>query len=543
MGKNVKIIFIFMIIIVLISCSPHTHEYTVKYDEKQHYKECICGYVIDQNNHILKEEIVQACSCTEKGIKVFECSECDYKKEVQIEMLDHDCVETIVKEPSCIEEGLMVRKCNNCNYYEEEIIEKIDHNYLLKHNEKYHYRECECGEIIDLCEHNYEWIVDVDSTDLLVGYKHQECNECKFIINELTEIEIKCSYDQINDDDIINSIIHTKLNYSSNYWFMGCDYTYLWDGVSSKIKEALLQNEIDKEDYSRGYTYLVEYFETNNDYYLVYMEKPFIQENYNVIDEIANKGIVPHFYETYLISQSNEFKKIDGKYLLLLSQNDYLNYNVKVFKTDNLENVKLYLDNYQLVLCAESKNVLVKENVSNNEKIDLEKLMFKRKLIEIGDNDYYLSDYTYEFNNDLEMIDEDVFDYVGETLEYHHGAKFIDNKYYSFPIDNNSAFYFGFESAEIVLIENERYVLLPRYTKACTDLLEENEYEESGRNVMVFGDYKEAFKEAFYKVTDRIICGYIMGLYKYEDVKHIVNSDWYDGYVNNQANESSDMGN
>lgn len=531
MNKNIRLIIICFVILISISCNFHTHEYVVKYDENQHYKECACGDKIDVIEHNFKDQnITKNPTCTEEGIKIKECNDCDYKQEEKIEMLEHDCEINIIKESTCIEEGLKEVKCRNCNYYKEKIIEKLEHNYseVYNYDETIHYKECECGEKTEISEHSYEWVIDVDSTDLLIGYKHQECTICKSIINELTEIETKCPYEQIDDKEIIKKLIGIQLDYSIGGYGFCIDYTYLWDGVHCKVKDGLLKGEISKENCGRGYTYLTEYLEKSNDYYLIYVKKNYINENKDKLDE--GKNYIRDFYEACLFSDPNEINKIDGKYLYCFRKVDYTEEDVKVFKTNNLDEIKLYLDDYQLVLCAESKEILVKENVSTGEKLDCTKLMFKRKLIEIGENEYFLKEYSVEVDESIEMIDENDFDYVGEMLEFHYEKYYINEKYLIFPVSKHNYFYFGFETAKVLTLENERYVLLPRYTKGGSDLLEENDYENIDMNIMIFGDYKEEFKKAFYKITDEVLSSCIMGLYKYEDVTDVIKSNWFDNH-------------
>ncbi len=337
---------------------------------------------------------------------------------------------------------MKARECSECNYKQEEIIETLDHNYseVYNYDETIHYKECECGDKTEISEHSYEWVIDVDSTDLLIGYKHLECTICKSIINELTEIETKCPYEQIDDKEIIKKLIGIQLDYSIGGYGFNIDYTYLWDGIDSSIKDGLLKGEISKDNYGRGYTYLTEYLEKSNDYYLIYVKKSYITENKDKLDE--GEKYNRDFYEACLFSDPNEINKIDGKHLYCFRKVDYTEEDVKVFKTNNLEEIKLYLDNYQLVLCAESKEILVKENVSTGEKLENTKLMFKRKLIEVGENEYFLKEYNVEVDKSIEMIDESDFDYIGEMLKYHYEKYYINEKYLTFPVKKKTTISF-----------------------------------------------------------------------------------------------------
>ena len=75
------------------------------------------------------------------------------------------------------------------------------HNYISDCNDSSHYLICSCGEKIDVEEHSYEWVVDLEATFDAPGYKHKEC-ECGHIIEENTEIPILHEHEFVAEDDI-----------------------------------------------------------------------------------------------------------------------------------------------------------------------------------------------------------------------------------------------------------------------------------------------------------------------------------------------------
>lgn len=47
-------------------------------------------------------------------------------------------------------------------------------------NGQRHWHECECGDKIDVGEHDYVWVTDKEATETESGYKHRECTICGY---------------------------------------------------------------------------------------------------------------------------------------------------------------------------------------------------------------------------------------------------------------------------------------------------------------------------------------------------------------------------
>lgn len=60
----------------------------------------------------------------------------------------------------------------------------IKHNHTFSntwtYDENYHWKECECSEIVDKAKHLWVWIIDKESTTTSVGFKHEECSICGY---------------------------------------------------------------------------------------------------------------------------------------------------------------------------------------------------------------------------------------------------------------------------------------------------------------------------------------------------------------------------
>ena len=463
MEKIYKILYILFISFYLISCK-HECEYELKYNSEFHYKKCSCGSVIEEAKH-------------------------EYSNE-------------IIKEPTCTEEGINKNKCKICNYEFNENIDKIDHNYELKYNDEMHYKKCSCGSIIEEENHTYEWIIDINSTDLEDGYMHEQCINCNSKKNENTIIEKKCTLEQVKDEELIKGLIDNA--FYNNYNILGnIPYRLLWDGNLS----------LDSQNVERSvFTYLIEYQQKDEGYYVVYLDKSLIKEYRR--KEISNDELYQHTEIEYFTYYSQE-KIIDGKYLKLFNKSERDLSLLKVFKVKDLDEIKMNIDNYQLVYCAESKKSLIKENLSTGEIINNEMTIFKRFFIKNDKEEIIDINNNYRINN---MIED--FEYVGEQIELHR-INYNDNKY-DYIIKNQSyKDTTGYASAKLIEMDSVKYIILPRYYgNEKIDLLMEEDKLDYYNDV--FGKYKKEFLSTYYKDYTDIIDGYFTGLYEYDKVKEII---------------------
>ena len=71
-----------------IEKTAHTHSYTWKYDEDNHWQECSCGNSTDPASHTFDAGVVtKEPTKGNYGVKTYTCSACGYQKEEQIERL------------------------------------------------------------------------------------------------------------------------------------------------------------------------------------------------------------------------------------------------------------------------------------------------------------------------------------------------------------------------------------------------------------------------------------------------------------------------
>lgn len=123
-----------------------------------------------------------APSCTEQGEDSVHCRNCDERKDIkEISPKGHDWSEwkTLV-EPTITAEGKESRSCNVCGIKEEKTLPKLSGKKEWKHDEKKHWHVDDNGNIIDVDDHEFKWVVDKEPTATEPGIGHYECIACAF---------------------------------------------------------------------------------------------------------------------------------------------------------------------------------------------------------------------------------------------------------------------------------------------------------------------------------------------------------------------------
>lgn len=123
-----------------------------------------------------------APSCTEQGEDSVHCRNCDERKDIkEISPKGHDWSEwkTLV-EPTITSDGKAYRSCNVCGIKEEKALPKLSGKKEWNHDEKKHWHVDDNGNIIDLDDHEFKWVVDKEPTATEPGIGHYECIACAF---------------------------------------------------------------------------------------------------------------------------------------------------------------------------------------------------------------------------------------------------------------------------------------------------------------------------------------------------------------------------
>jgi len=150
----------------------------------------VCSYTeyedtdIDSDAHEWEEDytIDKEHTCTAAGSESIHCSLCDARKDIkEISPKGHDWSEwkTLV-EPTITSEGKANRSCNVCGIKEEKALSKLSGKKEWKHDENKHWHVDDNGNIIDVDDHEFKWVVDKEPTATEPGIGHYECIACAF---------------------------------------------------------------------------------------------------------------------------------------------------------------------------------------------------------------------------------------------------------------------------------------------------------------------------------------------------------------------------
>lgn len=150
----------------------------------------VCSYTeyedtdIDSDAHEWEEDytIDKEPTCTAAGSESIHCSLCDARKDIkEISPKGHDWSEwkTLV-EPTITSEGKANRFCSVCGIKEEKALSKLSGKKEWKHDENKHWHVDDNGNIIDLDDHEFKWVVDKEPTATEPGIGHYECIACAF---------------------------------------------------------------------------------------------------------------------------------------------------------------------------------------------------------------------------------------------------------------------------------------------------------------------------------------------------------------------------
>ena len=208
----------------------HTHSYGTdwKYDDTNHWHECVCGDKADVAAHSASEWIVDtAATETAEGAKHKECTICkkvletatipaththsygtDWKYDDtnhwhececgdKVDVAAHSASEWIIDTAATeTAEGAKHKECTVCKKVLETATipatgSSHTHSYGTdwKYDDTNHWHECECGDKADTAAHSFQWVIDKAATKEATGIKHEECTVCGAKRSENTVID------------------------------------------------------------------------------------------------------------------------------------------------------------------------------------------------------------------------------------------------------------------------------------------------------------------------------------------------------------------
>ena len=149
----------------------HTHDVhdeAWKYDKTQHWQECSCGEKLNVANHAYGEwRVTKPATETEEGSKARDCTVCDHVQTETIPMLEHEHI------------------------YGD-----------WQSNDTQHWKECRCGEKIEVGDHTYgEWKITKEPTTTETGSRERTCSTCNYKDREILPVHKHSHNNKWEKDD------------------------------------------------------------------------------------------------------------------------------------------------------------------------------------------------------------------------------------------------------------------------------------------------------------------------------------------------------
>ena len=324
---------------------------------------------------------------------------------------------------------------------------------------------------------------------------------------------------EITDSQIVADITKFNFNYYPFEVVPGMDPPPIGDDYD-KTWGAYYDDYVGVRD---EYVYLVEYGQVQDGYYLVYLDKSLIHAYKQYYEENQAPA---HVYGNFL-SRNENF--IDGKYLFAHQNiaNGTLD-DVKVVWVADLKDAAFtYKEDYQLVFCAQAKEVVVKENLSQKTQINNSLILYARRTLGAVEGDYQpveceLPNLSYVAKHSVEYW----FAHEGVLIESLKHTCETDTAGYlprrTKPILANYTDYWI-----VAELNGQHVVVIQRYNitdKGTIDWLDVN--ESTGR----YGDEATAFADAFIRMaqSDEFVgpCGpavaTMFGVFDYDKIVSII---------------------
>ena len=200
-------------------------------NDTQHWKECRCGEKIEVGDHTYGEwKITKEPTTTETGSRERTCSICKYTQKETIPVHEHSihdetwkyndtehwqecsCGERlnvanhtygdwkVTKEATETEAGSRERDCTVCDHVQTETIPMLEHEHIYgdwQSNDTQHWKECRCGEKIEVGDHTYgEWKITKEPTTTETGSRERTCSICKYTQKETIPVHEHSIHDE-----------------------------------------------------------------------------------------------------------------------------------------------------------------------------------------------------------------------------------------------------------------------------------------------------------------------------------------------------------
>ena len=219
----------------------HQHYYTDDWSSGSttHWKVCYYCKEVNQDtvaNHTFGDWTeTKPATTTEEGLKERTCSVCEYTQKETIPVHTHDvhdeewkydntehwqecsCGEKLnvaehsygnwkeTKPATETEAGSRERDCTVCDHVQTETIPMLEHEHIYgdwQSNDTQHWKECRCGEKIEVGDHTYgEWKITKEPTTTETGSRERTCSTCNYKDREILPVHKHSHNNKWEKDD------------------------------------------------------------------------------------------------------------------------------------------------------------------------------------------------------------------------------------------------------------------------------------------------------------------------------------------------------
>ena len=304
-----------------------------------------------------------------------------------------------------------------------------------------------------------------------------------------------------------------------NTFGAGQPFRYLWDGRYD------IDYPFDKE--TSISTFLTDYQEIEEEFYLVYLRTDVIKSNREQIREMEEEFTSSSYLaENYHFSPYKDDSIIYGKhYYVFKKAKEISKDGIKYYVAKDLEDIKYQIGDFQLAMCAKRKRATILENITHNKIINKDIYIYNRYELIFKNENSFPTFYEFESperSNQIRL--NQMFQLQGLIIdafdsEYENKSVFSCSKIGIVNGDGRAC------RARVIKNSTRDLIVLPRY------IYNPREHEEPDlfayqTNSMpyfdVFTSHKEDFKKAFIEVSDEIYDFFQMGFYDYEQVVKII---------------------
>lgn len=200
---------------------PHEHTYGTEWksDGTKHWHECTAG---DGAKKDEAEHSGGTATCKE-------LAKCDVCGASYGEYAAHDLTKVGRVEPTHFAPGnIEYWTCATCGKLfsdvdgkneiaqADTVLPTVPHDYgdQWKNDEQQHWKECGCGNKIEVADYTFVWVTDTAATEESTGLKHEECTICGYTRNEGTVID-KLEHEMTHHDAVAATCVAEG---SVEYW-------------------------------------------------------------------------------------------------------------------------------------------------------------------------------------------------------------------------------------------------------------------------------------------------------------------------------------